>query len=313
MAKQEAETKAKKETQEKAKQEAETKAKKETDMKTKQDAEAEAKSKTDAEQKANMEGEAKSKKDSEGKAGEDAEPKKVEAKEAETKEAVAEMTQEDGPGTYTIVHAGTWVTLNESKTSRVSIALKQGTQVNVLEVKMMSKDHRLRARIADPPGWISLKNLDDGYRWAVKVTANVEKRTASATSGYPDDSQAGTEYGTLQTGICRGLRKASGYSDAGWADEFRGWYDVQGCGQCLDYCRWVGDSGSGGDPALHTEHNESFWSCNLAGSDDMHTVKGRFGPTFVSKKCAGVRATARQGGAQTYCCARPASGPKRFG
>merc|ERR1719277_1959097 len=123
--------------------------------------------------------------------------------EAVAKEAAEEVTQEDGPGTYTILHSGTWVTQSESKTSRVSISLKLGAQVTVLEVKMMSEDHRLRARIADPPGWISLKSLDDGYRWAVKVTANVEKRPASATSGYPDAGQADAEYGTLQTGACR--------------------------------------------------------------------------------------------------------------
>ena len=34
----------------------------------------------------------------------------------------------------------------------------------------------------------------------------------------------------------------------GHADAFRGWYDVQGCGFCYDYCRWVGSCGSGGDP-----------------------------------------------------------------
>ena len=49
-----------------------------------------------------------------------------------------------------------------------------------------------------------------------------------------------------QMGRSAPLRPASSYSEAGYADEFRGWYDVQGCGQCLDYCLWVGDSGSGG-------------------------------------------------------------------
>ena len=32
--------------------------------------------------------------------------------------------------------------------------------------------------------------------------------------------------------------------DPGYVDAYRGWYDVQGCGQCNDYCRWVGNSGS---------------------------------------------------------------------
>lgn len=54
-------------------------------------------------------------------------------------------------------------------------------------------------------------------------------------------------------------------ADLGYADDFRGWYDVQGCGICLDYCRWVGHSGSGGDPSQRTTYGSSWWSCRLAG------------------------------------------------
>ena len=65
----------------------------------------------------------------------------------------------------------------------------------------------------------------------------------------------------------------AGDTDAGYADSFRGWYDVQGCGECNDYCRWVGNCGSGGDPAVKVVHACTFqdapatsiWSCRLAG------------------------------------------------
>ena len=40
--------------------------------------------------------------------------------------------------------------------------------------------------------------------------------------------------------------------DSGYRDKWRGWYDVQKCGKCHDYCRWVGDSGPGGDPSKRT-------------------------------------------------------------
>jgi hypothetical protein len=64
--------------------------------------------------------------------------------------------------------------------------------------------------------------------------------------------------------------------DAGWHDDHRGWYDVQGCGKCHDYCRWTGGSGSGGNPTISTvnETTGSYWSCRLAGGNITHTPKG---------------------------------------
>merc|ERR1711988_1117617 len=75
---------------------------------------------------------------------------------------------EDRLGTYTILHP-TMMSRGESKQSDSSIDLQMGAQVTVVEMKLMSAERRLRARIADPPGWISLENLDIGYRWAERV------------------------------------------------------------------------------------------------------------------------------------------------
>lgn len=55
-------------------------------------------------------------------------------------------------------------------------------------------------------------------------------------------------------------------ADAGFADAFRGWYDVQGCGKCNDYCQWVGGSGSGGDPALSLRHQTGHYAQVMRGS-----------------------------------------------
>ena len=55
--------------------------------------------------------------------------------------------------------------------------------------------------------------------------------------------------------------------DYGYEDEFRGWYDVRGCGTCQDYCRWVGYSGSGGDPSVHAVYGNSYWACQTPESD----------------------------------------------
>jgi len=85
--------------------------------------------------------------------------------------------------------------------------------------------------------------------------------------------------------------------DAGYADSYRGWYDVQGCGKCNDYCRWVGDNGSGGDPSkkLHVPggHNPSWWSCRLAGGSSSYSPRNHF-TSFTHKKCSGMGAQAPQ-------------------
>merc|ERR1711988_389563 len=76
--------------------------------------------------------------------------------------------EDDRPGTYTILHH-TVMTKGESRKSDSTVELQTGAQVTVVEVKLMSAERLLRARIADPPGWISLENLDTGYRWAERV------------------------------------------------------------------------------------------------------------------------------------------------
>lgn len=83
--------------------------------------------------------------------------------------------------------------------------------------------------------------------------------------------------------------------DGGFGDEFRGWYDVQGCGTCNDYCRWVGALGSGGDPKLSVSKGRSWWSCALAGSNTTHTLLGHFG-RWDLPKCDGRGAQAPQRG-----------------
>lgn len=86
----------------------------------------------------------------------------------------------------------------------------------------------------------------------------------------------------------------SGRCDTGHDDNFRGWYDVQGCGTCNDYCRWVGGPGSGGDPAeQQTEHLNSFWSCRLAGGTTPYTPRGTY-QSWSLPKCAGSGASPPQ-------------------
>ena len=76
--------------------------------------------------------------------------------------------------------------------------------------------------------------------------------------------------------------------DEGFVDKFRGWYDVSGCGQCNDYCRWVGDGGSGGNPLFKQTVNKGagWWSCRLAGSNEEYTPDG-FYKSWPYQKCSG--------------------------
>ena len=80
-------------------------------------------------------------------------------------------------------------------------------------------------------------------------------------------------------------------ADAGYADAYRGWYDASGCGICQDYCRWVGNSGAGGDPSIKTTHGTSWWSCRAAKGTSTYTGKTEYGSTFGFAKCSGQGAT----------------------
>ena len=71
----------------------------------------------------------------------------------------------------------------------------------------------------------------------------------------------------------KGWKKDKGYPDA-----YRGWYDTQGCGKCNDYCRWVGNSGAGGDPKKRTIKANSWWSCHIGVV--TYSAKNRFGSKF---------------------------------
>ena len=113
---------------------------------------------------------------------------------------------------------------------------------------------------------------------------------------------------------------SAGTGDAGYSDSYRGWYDASGCGICQDYCRWVGNSGSGGNPVSKTSHGDSFWSCRKAGGasstpgtfkkdfcpdrsntnirnvggcgNNDYSARGYYGNSFTAKKCTGQGAKA---------------------
>eukprot|EP00933_Yihiella_yeosuensis_P016169 TRINITY_DN13911_c0_g1_i3.p1 TRINITY_DN13911_c0_g1~~TRINITY_DN13911_c0_g1_i3.p1 ORF type:complete len:533 (+),score=119.33 TRINITY_DN13911_c0_g1_i3:164-1600(+) len=70
-------------------------------------------------------------------------------------------------GTYVILAAKALVGPSKELTRPPFLAeLPCGSVVDVLEVAFLEKENRIRGRIAEPEGWISLKNTETGYRWA---------------------------------------------------------------------------------------------------------------------------------------------------
>mmetsp|Transcript_14763 Transcript_14763/g.20910 ORF Transcript_14763/g.20910 Transcript_14763/m.20910 type:complete len:842 (-) Transcript_14763:293-2818(-) len=80
-------------------------------------------------------------------------------------------------------------------------------------------------------------------------------------------------------------------------DEYAGWYDLNGCGECNDYCRWVSwwnGQESGGNPTTRTTYGTwTWWDCAPAGTSysEMDFVpvyydrKNYWGDTFNYGKC----------------------------
>jgi len=94
-------------------------------------------------------------------------------------------------------------------------------------------------------------------------------------------------YHTVERVECTGLPQFTCYqkkqtcttgtdtSTPGVSDNYNGWYDVQRCGTCNEYCYWDGST-SGGDPqeVRGGTANNAVWKCRLA--DGTTTSAGHF-------------------------------------
>jgi len=69
-------------------------------------------------------------------------------------------------------------------------------------------------------------------------------------------------------------------------DAYAGWYSLDGSACCNDYCRWVGDSGPGGDPAITTVMANSYWACRPS-SYTYCTYFTDFAIPFAAQRCSG--------------------------
>lgn len=74
-------------------------------------------------------------------------------------------------------------------------------------------------------------------------------------------------------------------------DPYAGYYDIQRCGKCNDFCSWVGPVGDGSrvNPEYKAYTDTDYFACKLAseGPDAPLTEKGYFDSSFRYQKCAG--------------------------
>jgi len=86
---------------------------------------------------------------------------------------LATRHEEEGPGVYTVIHDRTAVTRSVALGSDDDVVGKLGfgAVIRVIEVVRSHQERRVRGRIENPPGWISIMNMETGKRWAQKQTS----------------------------------------------------------------------------------------------------------------------------------------------
>lgn len=106
----------------------------------------------------------------------------------------------DRPGTYTIVKAAGVMPTKMTAKGTVLAKLNIGDVVKVLEVDEVEEERRVRALLEEPPGWISLLNMDTGARWAVHE-ADVGQRSLLPAVG-PLPQQASDIFASAAAAGC---------------------------------------------------------------------------------------------------------------
>jgi len=76
----------------------------------------------------------------------------------------------------------------------------------------------------------------------------------------------------FQKDKCQG-RPQLDATNMGVVDEFRDWYDVTGCGEALDFCRWISPPSRGDRRSFGLQKLGSFWKCLLSDGDDVSGIQ----------------------------------------
>tara|TARA_B100001093_G_scaffold519563_1_gene609158 strand:- start:5772 stop:7508 length:1737 start_codon:yes stop_codon:yes gene_type:complete len=140
---------------------------------------------------------------------------------------------------------------------------------------------------------LELEDVGYGIPWQIIKSGDVKVKTKPDEQWweYKENLLCVAKGGRKKTRRKKCKRKnKSKRIDAGYYDKYRGWYDVQGCGKCYDYCRWVGNSGPGGNPKNKTikkikGKSKSWWSCRLAKKKGRYSTRKKWKKGFNYKKC----------------------------
>jgi len=97
-------------------------------------------------------------------------------------------SREDAPGLYQLLHFA-HVKETKSRESRDVARVEVDDVVQVVEIVMVEEEDRLRGRIAEPAGWISLVNTCTGDRWASPL-GDAQPNTQPSTSSKPSPNLA---------------------------------------------------------------------------------------------------------------------------
>mmetsp|Transcript_87383 Transcript_87383/g.182863 ORF Transcript_87383/g.182863 Transcript_87383/m.182863 type:complete len:331 (-) Transcript_87383:302-1294(-) len=106
---------------------------------------------------------------------------------------------EDELGLYVITHQEAVVKQEVSIASRVVAQLGAGEHILILEFQYLPESHRLRARIASPPGWLSLRETRSNYSWA-RLLEPISETRAKLISDIIDRER---QLGKLQSRAAR--------------------------------------------------------------------------------------------------------------
>lgn len=126
------------------------------------------------------------------------EEKEDEALPAAVADQQPEETPQDAPGRYMVLKR-TAVQLTAKVGSQKFATLEPGCEVKVVEVVDLTEDRRVRARVEEPAGWISLLNTESGHRWAERAEAEEAAGPADpraelrALRAWPKDNLAWKE------------------------------------------------------------------------------------------------------------------------
>mmetsp|Transcript_64655 Transcript_64655/g.135652 ORF Transcript_64655/g.135652 Transcript_64655/m.135652 type:complete len:475 (+) Transcript_64655:1-1425(+) len=87
------------------------------------------------------------------------------------------------PGRYVVIHDNTAVTKGVNPEPPVVGRLAFGAEIQILELVHRSDQNRVRGRVENPAGWISLWDTKDGYRWAVPSVELRQGQRSRLSSG----------------------------------------------------------------------------------------------------------------------------------